>query len=140
MKHFLLLLSIFMFSSQMVVGQVIESSQEKSPQELFDFHTLKQKKNKKAAFKCLSGGAILIVTGAVIGVGGFANEKSGLAAGGVIAMAIGSIATITSIPLYISAGNHKRKARMSLQSGTVALANFSGNKPRHLSFNLTIPL
>jgi|GEM_PF-1678416 hypothetical protein len=140
MKHLFLMLSIFVLSTQVAVGQVIELSQEKSPQELFNFHTLKQNKNKKAAWKCLSGGAILVVTGAYAGVGGFANEKSGLAVVGVAAMAIGSIATIASIPLYISAGNHKRKARMSLQSGTVAIGNLSFIKPKHLSLGLTIPL
>jgi len=55
MKHLFLMLSIFVLSTQVAVGQVIELSQEKSPQELFNFHTLKQNKNKKAAWKCLSG-------------------------------------------------------------------------------------
>jgi len=62
MKRLLGILLVLIMSSQIIQGQVIEQVNNNSQQDLYDFHMLKHKKNKTAAW-------ILMGTGTAITVG-----------------------------------------------------------------------
>ena len=65
MKLPLIIFLVFIFTFQHTQAQVIDNTTTKSQQELFDYHILKQKKNKTTAW-------ILLGSGVVMTIGGFA--------------------------------------------------------------------
>jgi len=141
-KIFLL---IVLLSFQIVQGQVIEQSNTKSSQELFDYHTLKQKNNKTTAW-------ILLGSGVAMTVGGFATLKNDgeklfrnlftgkdASAGASPFLIIGGGATtLASIPFFISAGKHKRKVTLSLKKQQNIVRNIKVDNSNYLTLNMTI--
>ena len=140
MKNLFISIIFIVCSFQMSIGQVTEPSTKKSHQELVEYYTLKQNKNRKAASICLKGGAILVVVGTTVAMAGIANAESNATPIGVGLVALGGISTIASIPLYVIAGNNKRKARMSLQANVIDLGGFNQEKSSYMAVALTIPL
>ena len=141
-KIFLL---IVLLSSQIAQGQVIEQSNTKSAQELFDYHTLKQKKNKTTAW-------ILLGSGVAMTIGGFATLKNdgeklfrNLLTGkdanaGASAFLIigGGATTLASIPFFVSASKHGRKATISLKRGQNAAVIRALDRYNYLAVSLKI--
>lgn len=102
------------------LGQVSMEEKNQSPQELYDFHIKKKKKNKTNAWVALGGGVAMITGGIVINLSEniFDNSNKGL---GLVYFGVAT--TLASIPLFISASKHKNKAKIHLQNGAVGYEN-----------------
>jgi len=140
-KIFLLLLSF-----QIVQGQVIEPSSTKSTQVLFDYHTTIQKKKKTTAWIMLGSGILLTAVG--LGI----NTTDEIAESMLLGLAevedvhkgdwmiyLGSASTLASIPFFISADKHKRKATLSLKGEQNIVDNIKIDNSTCLTLNITIP-
>ena len=68
---------------------------------------LKKSKHQKNTAFCLAGGGIVVW---LAGVSKYMNQNDDIDGGGETAMAIGSIAALASIPMFIIASKSKRKA------------------------------
>ncbi len=68
---------------------------------------LKKSKHQKITAFCLAGGGIVVW---LAGVSKYMNQENDIDGGGEVAMAIGSIAALASIPMFIIASKTKRKA------------------------------
>jgi hypothetical protein len=141
-KIFLL---IMLLTSQLAQGQVIEQSNTKLAQELFDYHTLKQKKNKTAAWILLSSGVAVTIAGfATLKNDGkklFRNLLTGKDANaGASAFLIigGGATTLASIPFFVSASKHERKATLSLKQEQNTAVMMVLNRRNYLVVSLKI--
>jgi len=125
----------------MIQSQVIESTTDKSSQELFDFYTLKQKKNKTTAWVMLGTGIGMTIAGIGINMsGGILDGDSTNNDKGLWLSYLGAATTIASIPFFISAGKNKRKAKMYLNN-SISKINFSQNRNFNCwSVSLIVPL
>jgi hypothetical protein len=113
-------LFLMFFSFQIIQSQVIESTTDNSSQELFDYHTLKQKNNKTTAWIMLGGGVVITMAGLMVNSAVNSADKAvtaltlGLIDGepehrGDWMIYVGSAATIASVPFFISAGKNKKR-------------------------------
>ena len=68
---------------------------------------LRKSKSQKITAFCLAGGGIVVW---LAGVSKNMNQNDDIDGGGEVAMAIGSIAALASIPMFIIASKNKRKA------------------------------
>lgn len=125
MKTFTLF-AVILLAFQSVHGQEIDSLSAQSRQELYDFHFEKHKKQKKAGLILLGSGVVATVTGTLVARNSdlLGEDTEGFDFGASLAV-VGSLATITSIPILISSGVHKRKAS--------AYVNVSGNRRMDLA-------
>ncbi len=141
-----LLILIVLLTSQIAFGQVIEQTNTKSSQEFYDYHTLKQQQNKKTAWILLGSGAAMTVTGFVIlnsngkkiitDIFTGKNSSSGLVSSLLIIG--GGAASIASIPFFISAGKHSKKATLSLRGEQNIVSNIKIDNSNCLALNITI--
>ena len=142
-KIFLL---IVLLSSQIAQGQVIEQSNTKSAQELFDYHTLKQKKNKTTAWILLGSGVAMTVGGiAILKNNGkeiitdiFTGKKSNSGTGSTLLIIGGGATSLASIPFFVSASKHGRKATLSLKRGQNTAVIMALNRYNYLAVSLKI--
>ena len=134
MKRIILSIFILLLSFQMAQGQVIEPQPEKTPQDLHDMYIKKQRTNEIAGWICLGSGVGMMIGGLSTAMNHLfsdGNEGSGLILAG-----IGF--SLVSVPLFISAGSNKRKARMSLQGSTVSVINLNFEKTKYMSVAVKI--
>ena len=68
---------------------------------------LRKSKHQKITAFCLAGGGIIVW---LAGVSKNMNQDDNIDGGGEVAMAIGSIAALASIPMFIIASKNKKKA------------------------------
>ena len=136
MKQLFILL--FLMAFQTVIGQVAEPI-EKTPEKSHGYYTLKQHQNKEAARICLISGAGLIAVGGIVAIAGVANSESSATPIGAGMFVLGVASTVASIPLFILAGNNKRKARLSLKTETVYYG-IKGSNFNSPSLSLSFPL
>jgi hypothetical protein len=136
MKPIIILL--FFFAVQTVIGQEAEPIQE-STEKTYDYYSLKQHQNSKAARICLLTGAGLIAVGGIVAVAGIANWDSSATPIGASMFVLGTATAIASIPLFIIAGSNKRKARLSLKAETIYYGTKSSNFKTPL-LSLSLPL
>lgn len=61
MKFLFSFFLVFLLTFQHVQSQVIDTTTDKSPQESYDYFSLKQKKQKTAAWICLGGELVYIL-------------------------------------------------------------------------------
>ena len=102
------------------MGQVLSAENSQSSQELYDFHINKKKANNTAAWITLGGGVAMIVGGLGINTsGGIIDGDSTNNDKGLWLSYIGAATTVVSIPLFISAGKHNRKAKVELKNGAI---------------------
>ncbi len=152
---------IFILICQNTFGQVIKTPTEVPPQEQikfvsqtqYDFYSLKQKRQKTAAWICLGGGVAMALTGLVIKGG----HKSSNIVGELITLGLvdikhpeppianwlvylGGASTAVSIPLFISAGKNKRKESLSLKGEPLSFGKLNSRKSQLLSVAVTIDL
>lgn len=107
-----------------VLGQVITQDENQSPQELYDFHMSKKKANNTAAWITFGSGVAMIVGGLGINMsGGIVDNDATNNNKGLWLSYLGGATTLVSIPLFISAGKHKKKAKFQLQNGAVGINN-----------------
>lgn len=105
-------------------AQVMNSIEDKTPQQIYDFHISKKKANNTAAWITLGGGVAMIVWGIGINLsGGILDDDTTNNSKGLWLSYLGAATTLTSIPLFISAGKHKKKAKIQLQNGAVGFNN-----------------
>lgn len=67
----------------------------------------RKSKHQKTIAVCLAGGGIVLW---LAGASKYMNQEDNIDGGGETAMAIGSIAALASIPMFIIASKNKRKA------------------------------
>ena len=111
------------------LGQVVEEEKEQSNQELYNFHISKKKTNNTAAWITFGGGLAMIIGGIGINTsGGIIDNDSTNNSKGLWLSYLGGATTLVSIPLFISAGKHKKKAKVQLQNGAVSFntTNYTG--------------
>jgi hypothetical protein len=136
MKQLFILL--FFCALQTATGQVakpIDRSTEKS----YDYYSLKQHQNNRAARICLISGLGLMTVGGVVAIAGVANSESSATPIGAGMFVLGTASTIASIPLFIIAGSNKRKAKLSLTAETI----YYGTKNNNFNYpllSLAIPI
>jgi hypothetical protein len=137
MKNTLISFFILLFTFQMVQCQVIDSntSQEKS----YDYYSVKQLQNKRAARICLGTGGGLIIVGGLVAVAGVANAESSATPIGVGMFLLGSATTIASIPLFIATGSNKRKAKLSLKAEPLTFGIKSTGNSNYTALAFSIP-
>lgn len=105
-------------------SQVLEDEKNQSPQELYDFHISKRKANNTAGWITFGGGIAMIVGGFGINTGGgIIDNDSTNNNKGLWLSYLGGATTLASIPLFISAGKHKKKANIQLQNGALGFKN-----------------
>ena len=103
-------------------AQVIPEQTNQSSQELYDFHISKKKTNSLAGWIALGAGVGMIVIAS-------ANTVDNLLEGDLSSTKgewlyyLGGASVLTSIPLFIATGKHKRKAMIQLQNGALGVAN-----------------
>jgi hypothetical protein len=120
MKRSLSIILFLLFSFQLLYSQVTDSTTIQSQQNEYDFYLLKSKKQKTT-------GLVLLVSGVVAAAGGlalmvdnltlFSDDTNGGFKAGTGLFLAGSAATIISIPVLISSGSNKRKARAFIATG-----------------------
>lgn len=144
MKH--LYLIILLLSFQIPQAQLIDNTTTKSQQELFDYHILKQKKNKTTAWILLGSGVAMGIVGIAILENNaeeiitdiYTGKGSSSGIGSSFLIIAGGASTLASIPFFISAGKHKRKATLSLKGEQNLVGNITFRKYNNLSVSLTI--
>lgn len=108
------------------LGQVLTKEKYKSSQELYDLHINKKKANSLAAWITFGGGIAMIVGGLGINMsGGIVDGDSTNNNKGLWLSYLGGASALVSIPLFISAGKHKKKAKIQLQNGAVGYNNIN---------------
>lgn len=102
----------------------MNNTEDKTPQQRYDFHRSKKKANNTAAWITLGGGVAMIFGGIGINLsGGILDDDTTNNSKGLWLSYLGAATTLTSIPLFISAGKHKKKAKIQLQNGVVGFNN-----------------
>jgi len=124
----LLILIFYLGLVNSTLGQVLGDVKNQTPQELYDFHISKKKANNTAAWITLGGGVAMIVGGLGINMdqpvfGSNASSEDNNK--GLWLSYLGGATTLISIPLFISAGKHKKKAKIELQNGAVGFSNIN---------------
>lgn len=117
MKPPILLFLLALFSVQTIQSQVIDSTMTESKKEISDFHFERSHKLKKTGYILLAAGGGAILTSYLIASNaGLYSTEMGV--GSLIFLAgVGS--TVASIPLFITAHNHKKKAELILSTGNL---------------------
>jgi len=106
------------------LGQELTEELNKTPQELYDFHISKKKANNTAGWITLGGGIAMIVGGIGINLsGGLLDEDTTNNNKGLWLSYLGGATTLSSIPLFIAGGKHKKNAQIQLQNGAVGFDN-----------------
>jgi len=156
MKLTYIVFLIFILTCQNTFGQVIETPTDVPPQEKnkivtqsqYDFYSLKQKRQNTAAWICLGGGAVLTITGLTLtrnsrgkidDVGEFGQRLSEGLSGTVLTI-VGGASSLASIPLFVSAGNNKRKASLSIKGEPLTYGKLNTRKSQLVSVVVTIDL
>ena len=136
---------ILVFSFQFTQAQLIDGTTTMTPEEQFNYHSLKQKRNKTAAWILLGSGILMTMSGIVINSADEYVEVFTLGLKevedvhkGDWLIYLGGATTIASIPFFISAGKHKRKATLSLKGGNILVRSNTFQNLNNLSAALTI--
>ena len=114
---------ILVFSFQFTQAQLIDGTTTMTPEEQFNYHSLKQKRNKTAAWILLGSGLLMTMSGIVINSADEYVEVFTLGLKevedvhkGDWLIYVGGATTLASIPFFISAGKHKSKATVTLKA------------------------
>ena len=114
---------ILVFSFQFTQAQLIDGTTTMTPEEQFNYHSLKQKRNKTAAWILFGSGILMTMSGIVINSADEYVEVFTLGLAdieevhkGDWLIYVGGATTLASIPFFISAGKHKSKATVTLKA------------------------
>ena len=142
MKTLSLFSLIFILTFQKAFGQVIETSNDFSSKENYNFYSLKQKKNKTTALVLLGAGTIIVIGNYI----SYSNGTSDGFAGNVpstsqiVVFGIGGASVLASIPFFISAGKNKMRANMSIKTESMAFGKLSDIMSKQVSLSLVIDI
>jgi hypothetical protein len=140
MKKYALIFLMLFFTFSRSFAQLIEPPPNSPPKEFYDYYMIKRQKNNTAAWICLGGGAGLFAIGITVGADGLLSLDSSKAGAGGGLMVAGALVSSVSIPLFISAGSNKRKARLSLESIQNKVGNIRFDNSKNYVVSLKIPL
>jgi Na+/melibiose symporter-like transporter len=148
MKQFIITILVLLFTFQTTNCQVIEPAPNSSPEEFYDYHMLKYKKNKNAALICGISGGVLAIGGITYTIvesvdvfweAVFEGEAEGSSVGPILALSgaglIGAAITLSS-----SARKHQKKAYMYISSLQNTVGNVTIDNSKNLGISLVIPL
>ncbi|WP_242086476.1 hypothetical protein [Aestuariivivens sediminis] len=120
-KLFLFFVLLFSFIVK-VQSQVLEDNTNVSSQNQYDYHIGKMRANKTAAWITLGGGVAMVVGGIVWNSSSFTiGPDSEDVTDGLWLSYLGGATALASIPLFIAAGKHKKKAEIQLKNGAAGL-------------------
>lgn len=135
MKKIIILFCISLFTMQLVKGQKSDNSINMSSQELHDFYMKKHK-----TYNIIGG--IMLVSGIGMTIGGLATNASSWGESnknnGLGLFYFGAATTLLSIPVFITAGSSKRKAKLALKGEVVNIRYKQPNKSNYPVIALTI--
>jgi hypothetical protein len=128
-----------LLSAVLVSSPFFAHAQEMTKQDYLE----KSRKQKTAGFILLGGGVAVVGIGAIvsatnavgltvscIGLNCSQAAEEGIQTGGAI-MLVGGLAIVGSIPLFVSAGNNRKKAAaLSFSNEPIYLPKYAGNLPR----------
>jgi hypothetical protein len=136
MKRALLLLLLLMGTAggSLQAQRQTETSKSLSDRDLGLYYLKQNKKQKTIAWILLGGGLIV----EFIGSAQYSNDIFSESSDGEALMIIGSLSTIASVPLFISAAKNKGRAEILLRNQNIPISRSSGT--RVLSVGLAIPL
>ena len=148
MKTFSSTLLILIFICQGSFAQLIEQNKNDLPRS-YEFHIKKQKQNKTTAWIMAGSGIAFFIGGiAVNGTEVYANTFAEIFTLGLAEPEyenkgdwmyyVGGTLVATSIPFFISASNHKKKAGLSLKSASVTVQTVSIAKTTYPSLGLKV--
>lgn len=144
MKISIIIFLIFSLTFYQGQSQVIQKPTELPQKKSYDF-SLKQKRQKTAAWICLGSGFVMTIAGLVI------NSTDDLTKTltfnlvevekvhkGDWLIYLGSATTLASIPLFISAGKNKKKATLSFKGGPSIFrsSNYKGSQKMSISLRI----
>lgn len=135
MKKLATIVTIIMIV-QSAQGQITDSIASEKDQEFYEFLMTKHEKQKRTGLILLGSGVTAIGIGALIA----SNDDtlgSGFATGGII-YSVGVLATISSIPVLIIAGNNKKKARVYAQIGQQRMIDYNLVQSKAVAVGLNI--
>jgi len=118
-KTMLIILMLYLGFFNSALGQVLPVEKDQSSQELYDVHISKKKANNTAAWIALGGGVAMFVGGIAINLSGPLLGSSDDNNKGLWLSYLGGVSTLVSIPLFFSAGKHKKKAKIQLKNGAI---------------------
>jgi hypothetical protein len=140
LKQIAAILITFMLSLQFASAQKIDTPCFGSPEAKYCLYMEKYKTNKTVGWLLLVSGATMMTIKGVINAHNNNNVfKNGFnPAKGPGLGIIGSAMALTSIPFFISAGNNKRKACLSLKREKIVTADRSTGSIHYLAIDLKI--
>lgn len=119
---FVLLLAMFGFVN--LSAQELNNNENKTAQELYDFHIKKMKTSKLVGWITLGSGAAMFIGGISQGtdyvIDTFNPTKEENTSVEWLTIGGGAV-MLASIPFFIASGKHKKKAQIQLHNGAVGL-------------------
>ncbi len=133
MKRSLITIFILLFICQTNFSQVIDPTIDKSSQELYNFYTLKEKKNNTVAWIMIGSGI------AILTANYFASFRvdDGNDSPDAVELA-GMAVSLGSIHFFNLATTNKKTAKLFIKGESVTFKGFSNKKSKHLSIALAI--
>lgn len=149
MKNLLSFLLLTVFSFQSIQSQVRDTTAFQAEQKSYEYHIKKQQENRTIASMALGGG--LLLTGVGIAVAANNMDFSGMWTGGQSTSSnkggiedglviLGLASTVASVPLFIIAGSHGKKAQAALKTGAVSFNNHQVRGSQGIHVGITIDL
>ena len=140
LKHIFAILMPFILSLQIVSAQKIDTPCFGSPEAKYCLYMAKYKTNRTVGWLLLVPGATMMTIKGVMNASNNNNIfKSGFnPAKGTGLGFIGGVMALTSIPFFISAGNNKRKAYLSLKREKIVTSDRSVGSFHYLAIDLKI--
>ena len=139
MKKILVSGCLFLSIIQLVNGQKLDTVRYASPQELHEKYMQNRKTQNKTGLIILTCGLGMTAGGSYIyfiqamGEGSITNT-------GPTLFYLGAIATLASVPFFISAGQNKKKAKLALKEEFLTIGNRILNRSNYMALALTIRL
>ena len=134
MRAILISFLVFLFSMDLANSQYLETFNDKTPYDSYDFYVQKQKANKTTAWVLLGSGVVMTIAGLGINMeGGVLDGDSTNNNKGLWLSYLGGATTVASIPFFISAHKHNRNASISLKNETYTFRNTPFKRQRIVS-------
>ena len=135
MKHALSIFLVIIFTFQLAQSQVTDTLTQKSQKEMYDFYSIKQKKQKRTGWILLGAGVVAAGGGYLLGTN--AGNWDGVG-GGFILFSAGTASIAASIPFFVISGSNKRKAEAILETGKIGFESNSFDNQKYVSVGLRI--
>ena len=141
-------ISLFMFCN-LANSQKLEKATDTLPLESYDFHFKKYKTNLTVGRVLIATSGVCFITGIVLVIADVPNaivdsafEGEGTAGNDLSSgIMIGGVVTgLASIPFFIKANDHKKKANLLLGTTQSTLENTRLNLPKNIGVSLIIPI